>query len=100
MNYDARQEAEIDALVDVLTALANAADTPANCNLSDAVRVRLFAVVLFELIVSARSVAGPDAGRLYAAPILDPFIEDVAVADEVSPLDLLIPALLDLQTPP
>ncbi|WP_280250819.1 hypothetical protein [Nocardia abscessus] len=100
MNYDVRQEAEIAVLMDVLTALANAAETPANYNLSEADRVRLFAVVLFELIVSARSVAGPDAGRLYAAPILDPIIEDVAVADEVSPLDLLIPALLDLQAPP
>lgn len=98
MNYDARQEAEIDVLIDVLTALANAAEVPANCKLSEADRVRLFAVVLFELIVSARSVAGPDAGRLYAAPILDPIIEAVAVADEVSPMDLLIPALLVHQT--
>ncbi|MBF6218044.1 hypothetical protein IU479_07965 [Nocardia abscessus] len=98
MNYDARQEAEIDVLIDVLTALANAAEVPANCKLSEADRVRLFAVVLFELIVSARSVAGPDAGRLYAAPILDPIIEGVGVADEVSALDLLIPALHVHQT--
>ncbi|UAK29763.1 hypothetical protein K8O92_17230 [Nocardia asteroides] len=97
MNYDARYEAEIDVLMDVLTALANTAERPADCNLSEADRVRLFAVVLYELIVSARSVAGPDAGRLYAAPILDPIIE--GVVEEVTPLDLLISALLVHQTP-
>ncbi|WP_159920083.1 MULTISPECIES: hypothetical protein [Nocardia] len=97
MNYDARCEAEVDVLMDVLTALANTAERPAICNLSEADRVRLFAVVLYELIVSARSVAGPDAGRLYAAPILDPIIE--GVVEEVTPLDLLISALLGHQTP-
>ncbi|MEU1994517.1 hypothetical protein ABZ511_08715 [Nocardia gamkensis] len=100
MNYDARAEAEIDVLTDVLTALGNAARTATGRRLSDADRVRLFAVVLYELVVSARGVAGPDTGRLYAAPILDPIIEGVAIADEVAPLDLLISALLDLRFPP
>ncbi|MFR9767205.1 hypothetical protein [Nocardia sp. SC052] len=100
MNYDVPAEAEIDVLTDVLTALGNATRTAVGRRLSEADRVRLFAVVLYELIVSARSVAGPDAGRLYAAPILDPIIEGPAFADEVSPLDLLIPALLALRAPP
>ncbi|MFI2279725.1 hypothetical protein [Nocardia beijingensis] len=92
MNYDARAEAEIDVLNDVLTALGNAAKE-FTTKLSDANCVHLFAVVLYELIVSARDVVGPDSGRLYAAPILDP-IEGVAGADDVCQLDLLIPALL------
>ncbi|MFE7745008.1 hypothetical protein [Nocardia sp. NPDC057455] len=100
MNSDARAEAEIDVLTDVLTTLGKAANTHVGRRLGDADRARLFAVVLYELIVSARNVAGPDAGRLYAAPVLDPIIEGLAVAEEVSPLDLLIPALLNLQTPP
>ncbi|MGW5374384.1 hypothetical protein ACWESM_03000 [Nocardia sp. NPDC003999] len=100
MNYDTRAEAEIDVLTDVLTALGNATATAAGRRLSDADRLRLFAVVLYELFVSARRVAGPDAGRLYAAPLLDPVLEGAGIADELSPLDLLIPALLDLQTPP
>ncbi|MEU1550705.1 hypothetical protein [Nocardia sp. NPDC005745] len=99
MNYDARAEAEIDVLTDVLTALDTTTGT-AHPKIGDADRVRLFAVVLYELIVSARSVAGPDAGRLYAAPILDPIIEGVTIADEISPLDLLIPALLIHRAPP
>ncbi|MEU5758604.1 hypothetical protein [Nocardia sp. NPDC047648] len=99
MNYDARAVAEIDVLTDVLTALG--ATTSTACRkIGDADCVRLFAVVLYELIVSARSVAGPDAGRLYAAPILDPIIEGVTIADEVSPLDLLIPALFIHRAPP
>jgi hypothetical protein len=99
MNYDARAEAEIDVLADVLTTLGNASKTHVGRRLNDADRVRLFAVVLYELIVSARSVAGPDTGRLYAAPILDPITESAGVADEVSPMNLLIPALLGHQWP-
>ncbi|WP_159838604.1 hypothetical protein [Nocardia sp. CY41] len=72
MNYDVQAEAEIDVLTDVLATLDKAAKTAIDRGLGDAARLRLFAVVLYELIVSARSVAGPDAGRLYAAPILDP----------------------------
>ncbi|MFI5537948.1 hypothetical protein ACIA5H_16300 [Nocardia sp. NPDC051900] len=94
MNYDVPAEAEIDVLTDVLTALGNAARTATGRRLAEADRVRLFAVVLYELIVSARGVGGPDCGRLYAAPILDPIIEGVASADEVTPMDLLIPALI------
>ncbi|WP_280352411.1 hypothetical protein [Nocardia abscessus] len=94
MSNDARAGAEIAVLTDVLTALGEAASTSTGRKLGDADRARLFAVVLYELIVSARSVAGLDAGRLYAAPILDPIIQGVAIADGVSRLDLLIPALL------
>ncbi|MBF6466687.1 hypothetical protein IU427_16080 [Nocardia beijingensis] len=95
MNYDARAEAEIDVLMDVLAALDAATRKTARGGLSDTERIRLSAVVLYELIVSARGVAGPDTGRLYAASILDPIIEGLAVADDVSLLDVLIPALLD-----
>ncbi|MEU2123810.1 hypothetical protein [Nocardia niwae] len=95
MSYDARAEAEIDVLMDVLAALDAATAATARGGLSDTERIRLSAVVLYELIVSARNVAGPDTGRLYAASILDPIIEGLAVADEVSLLDVLIPALLD-----
>jgi hypothetical protein len=100
MNYDVQAEAEIDVLTDVLTTLGNAAETDTGRKLGDARRVRLFAVVLYELIVSARSVAGPDVGRLYTAPILDPIFEGDAVAEDVSLLDLLIPALIGQLEPP
>ncbi|BDT96623.1 hypothetical protein IFM12275_65990 [Nocardia sputorum] len=100
MNYDAQAEAEIDVLTDVLATLDNAAKTAIGRGLDDAARLRLFAVVLYELIISARSIACPEAGQLYAAPILDPIIEGLVVADEVTAMDLLIPALLHLQAPP
>jgi hypothetical protein len=99
MNFDARAEAEIDVLTEVLAALGNAAGTATGRTLNDVDRMRLFAVVLYELIASARSVAGPDMGRLYAAPILDPIIEGAAIADEVSPMDLLILTTFERRTP-
>jgi hypothetical protein len=48
------------------------------------------------LIASARTVAGPDTGRLYAAPLLDQPLENAA--PELSPLDLLIPLLVNRHT--
>ncbi|WP_067462406.1 hypothetical protein [Nocardia amamiensis] len=93
MNYDHRAIAEIAVLADLIaaidTALADAA-----CRFPGTRRAHVFAVVLYELIASARTVAGPDAGRVYAAPILDSLIDDAPAADELSILDLLVPVLV------
>ncbi|WP_063048717.1 hypothetical protein [Nocardia arthritidis] len=97
MIYDQRAEAEIAVLTDVIVAV-DAALAVAACEgrrPSDQ-RAHLVAIVLYELIDSARTVAGPDTGRLYAAPLLDHPLENAA--PDLSPLDLLIPLLIDRHT--
>ncbi|WP_330229006.1 hypothetical protein OHA40_23305 [Nocardia sp. NBC_00508] len=95
MNYDHRALAEIAVLADLITAIDTAlADAACRDRHPGARRAHLFAVVLYELIVSARTVVGPDGGRLYAAPILDSVIDDAPAADELSILDLLVPVLV------
>jgi hypothetical protein len=97
--YDERAEAEIAVLTDTIAAVDAA--------LTDAIRhgrrprcrrAHVIAVVLYELIASARTAAGPETGRLYAAPILDSFVENQPTVNEVSPLDLLIPFLVTRHT--
>ncbi|MEU7633692.1 hypothetical protein AB0C34_27565 [Nocardia sp. NPDC049220] len=94
MTYDYRGEAEIAILADVLAILADTSPTALGSELSDTDRAQVFAEVLYELIVSARTVVGPDTGRLYAAPVLDSILDNAPAAEEVSALDLLIPALI------
>ncbi|WP_280257799.1 hypothetical protein [Nocardia abscessus] len=89
MTYDDRAEAEIAVLADVIAAV-DAALSGAACGHPSEQRAYVLATVLYELIASARTAAGPDSGRLYAAPILDSIIENVASADELSLLDLLV----------
>jgi hypothetical protein len=97
MIYDERAEAEIAVLTDVIVAV-DAALAGAACEgrrPSDQ-RAHVVAIVLYELIASARTVAGPDTGRLYASPLLDHPLENAA--PELSPLDLLIPLLVNRHT--
>ncbi|WP_280296619.1 hypothetical protein [Nocardia abscessus] len=93
MTYDDRAEAEIAVLADVIAAV-DAALSGAACGHPSEQRAYVLATVLYELIASARTAAGPDSGRLYAAPILDSIIENVASADELSLLDLLVSFLV------
>ncbi|WP_454197952.1 hypothetical protein [Nocardia sp. Marseille-Q1738] len=86
-----RAAAEIDVLTDVLTTVVSCTDGK---GMTGAARVRVFALVIYELIASARTVPAPDTGRLYAAPILDPILDSVPAAEELTVLDLLIPVLV------
>ncbi|WP_043730123.1 hypothetical protein [Nocardia asiatica] len=91
MTYDDRAEAEIAVLTEVITAVdAALRDAAPAQRRPRSRRARVLAVVLYELIASARTTAGPDAGRLYTAPILDSLIDNVPAVDELSVLDLLV----------
>ncbi|MBF6471203.1 MULTISPECIES: hypothetical protein [Nocardia] len=91
MTYDDRAEAEIAVLADVIAAVDAALSDVARPGEQ---RAYVLATVLYELIASARTAAGPDSGRLYAAPILDSIIENVAAADELTLLDILVSFLV------
>ncbi|MGO4616889.1 hypothetical protein AB4305_20175 [Nocardia sp. 2YAB30] len=89
-----RAAAELDVLTDVIgTLIATTADAVRD-GMSDTARVRVMAMVVYELITSARTAAAPHTGRIYAAPVLDPIIDNIAAADEITFLDLLIPAII------
>ncbi|WP_280253601.1 hypothetical protein [Nocardia abscessus] len=89
-----RNAAELDVLTDVIgTLVANTADAVRD-GMTDTTRVRLMARIVFALILSARNAAAPHTGRLYAAPVLDPIIDNIPAADEITFLDLLIPAII------
>ncbi|MET9286061.1 hypothetical protein [Nocardia beijingensis] len=89
-----RAEAELDVLTDVIGTLVAATADAVRDGMSDAARVRVMAMVVYALISSARTVAGPHTGRLYAAPVLDPIIENIPAAEDLTFLDLLIPAII------
>ncbi|WP_280294703.1 hypothetical protein [Nocardia abscessus] len=89
-----RAAAELDVLTEVIgTLVASTADAVRE-GMTETIRVRVMAMVVFELISSARTAAAPHTGRLYAAPVLDPIIENIPAADEITFLDLLIPAII------
>ncbi|MGY2032052.1 hypothetical protein [Nocardia gipuzkoensis] len=89
-----RNAAELDVLTEVIgTLVASTADAVRD-GMTDTTRVRLMARVVFALISSARNAAAPHTGRLYAAPVLDPIIDNLPAADEITFLDLLIPAII------
>ncbi|MGY1981161.1 hypothetical protein [Nocardia gipuzkoensis] len=89
-----RNAAELDVLTEVIgTLVASTADAVRD-GMTDTTRVRLMARVVFALISSARHAAAPHTGRLYAAPVLDPIIDNLPAADEITLLDLLIPAII------
>ncbi|MEU1998615.1 hypothetical protein ABZ511_29600 [Nocardia gamkensis] len=91
-----RAAAELDVLTDVIGTLITATATAdaVRDGMSDTTRVRVMAMVVYELINSARTAAGPHTGRLYAAPLLDPIIDNIPAADDITLLDLLIPAII------
>ncbi|WP_280475422.1 hypothetical protein [Nocardia asiatica] len=89
-----REAAELDVLIDVIGTLMAATADAVRDGMSDTARVRVMAMVVYELISSARTAAGPHTGRLYAAPVLDPIIENISAADDITFLDLLIPAII------
>ncbi|MEU2174567.1 hypothetical protein ABZ552_10125 [Nocardia sp. NPDC019219] len=89
-----RADAEFDVLTDVIGTLVAATADAVRDGMSDTTRVRVMAMVIYELISSARNAAAPHTGRLYAAPVLDPIIENIPAADDITLLDLLIPAII------
>ncbi|MEU2093021.1 hypothetical protein [Nocardia beijingensis] len=89
-----RADAELDVLTDVIGTLVAATADAVRDGMSDTGRVRVMAMVVYALISSARSVAGPHTGRLYAAPVLDSIIDNIPAAEELTLLDLLIPAII------
>ncbi|MCC3329461.1 hypothetical protein [Nocardia abscessus] len=89
-----RSAAELDVLTDVIGTLVTATTDAVRDGMTDTTRIRVMAMVIFELISSARTAAGPHTGRLYAAPVLDPIIDNIPAADDITFLDLLIPAII------
>ncbi|MEU1546896.1 hypothetical protein [Nocardia sp. NPDC005745] len=89
-----RSAAELDVLTDVIGTLVAATADAVRDGMSDTARVHVMAMVVYELISSARTAAGPHTGRLYAAPLLDPIIDNIPAADDITFLDLLIPAII------
>ncbi|UAK35162.1 hypothetical protein K8O92_15875 [Nocardia asteroides] len=89
-----RSAAELDVLTDVIGTLVTATAEAVRDGMSDTIRVRVIAMVVFELISSARTAAGPHTGRLYAAPVLDPILDNISAADDITLLDLLIPEII------
>ncbi|MBF6229617.1 hypothetical protein IU470_31600 [Nocardia abscessus] len=89
-----RADAELDVLTDVIGALVAATTDAVRDGMTDTTRVRVMAMVVLELISSARDAAAPHTGRLYAAPVLDPIIENIPAAEDLTFLDLLIPAII------
>ncbi|MGY1936812.1 hypothetical protein [Nocardia gipuzkoensis] len=89
-----RTAAELDVLTDVIGTLITATADAVQNGMSDTTRVRVMAMLVYELISSARTAAAPHTGRLYAAPLLDPIIDNIPAADDITFLDLLIPAII------
>ncbi|MBF6163415.1 hypothetical protein IU486_01335 [Streptomyces gardneri] len=89
-----RSAAELDVLTDVIGTLAAGTAVAVRDGMTETIRVRLMAMVVFELISSARTAAAPHTGRLYAGPVLDPIIDNIPAADDITFLDLLIPAII------
>ncbi|MGK8509743.1 hypothetical protein ACRS5S_17410 [Nocardia asiatica] len=89
-----RAAAELDVLIDVIGTLMVATADAVRDGMTQTTRVRVMALVVFELISSARTASPPHTGRLYAAPVLDPIIDNIPAADEITLLDLLIPAII------
>ncbi|MEV6325958.1 hypothetical protein AB0M45_33045 [Nocardia sp. NPDC051787] len=89
-----RSAAELDVMTDVIGTLVAATADAVRDGMSDTNRVRVIAMVVYELISSARTAAAPHTGRLYAAPVLDPIIDNIPAADDITFLDLLIPAII------
>ncbi|MGK8504646.1 hypothetical protein [Nocardia asiatica] len=89
-----RADAELDVLTDVIGTLVAATADAVRDGMSETTRVRVMAMIVFELISSARTASPPHTGRLYAAPVLDPIIDNIPAADEITLLDLLIPAII------
>ncbi|MGY1937526.1 hypothetical protein [Nocardia gipuzkoensis] len=89
-----RTAAELDILTDVIGTLMAATEDAARDGMTDTTRVRVMSMVVHELISSARTAAAPHTGRLCAAPLLDPIIDNISAADDITLLDLLIPAII------
>ncbi|MEU5761067.1 hypothetical protein [Nocardia sp. NPDC047648] len=89
-----RSAAELDVLTDVIGTLMTATADAVRDGMSATTRVRVMAMVIYELISSARTAAGPHTGRLYAGPLLDPIIDNIPAAEDITFLDLLIPAII------
>ncbi|MGY1942560.1 hypothetical protein [Nocardia asiatica] len=89
-----RADAELDVLTDVIGTLVTTTAAASRDGMSDTTRVRVMAMVIYELISSARTAAAPHTGRLYAAPLLDPIVENIPAAEDLTFLDLLIPAII------
>ncbi|MGK8491487.1 hypothetical protein [Nocardia asiatica] len=89
-----RAAAELDVLTDVIGTLVAATADALRDGMTETTRVRVMAMIVFELISSARTASPPHTGRLYAAPVLDPIIDNIPAADEITLLDLLIPAII------
>ncbi|WP_067478109.1 hypothetical protein [Nocardia amamiensis] len=89
-----RSAAELDVLTDVIGTLVTSTADAVRDGMSDTTRVRVIAMVVYELISSARTAAAPHTGRLYAAPVLDPIVDNIPTADDITFLDLLIPAII------
>ncbi|WP_280261771.1 hypothetical protein [Nocardia abscessus] len=89
-----RAAAELDVLTDVIGTLMTATADAVRDGMTDITRVRVMSMVVYELISSARTAAAPHTGRLYAAPLLDPIIDNISAADDITLLDLLIPAII------
>ncbi|MGK8489987.1 hypothetical protein [Nocardia asiatica] len=89
-----RSAAELDVLTDVIGTLITATADAVQDGMSDTTRIHVMAMLVLELINSARTAAAPHTGRLYAAPLLDPIIDNIPAADDITFLDLLIPAII------
>ncbi|MEV6256461.1 hypothetical protein ACIHAX_25115 [Nocardia sp. NPDC051929] len=89
-----RSAAELDVLTEVIGTLVTTTTDAVRDGMTEAARAHVMAKVIYVLITSARTAAAPHTGRLYAAAVLDPIIENTSAADEITLLDLLIPALI------
>ncbi|MGO4649963.1 hypothetical protein AB4305_34365 [Nocardia sp. 2YAB30] len=89
-----RAAAELDVLTDVIGTLIDATTDAVRDGMTDTTRVRVMAMVVYELITSARTAPALHTGRLYAAPLLDPILDNIPAADDITLLDLLIPAII------
>ncbi|MFE7742699.1 hypothetical protein [Nocardia sp. NPDC057455] len=89
-----RAAAELDVLTEVIDILVTTTAEAIPDGMPEAARAHVMAKVIYVLITSARTAAAPHTGRLYAAAVLDPIIENIATADEITLLDLLIPAII------
>jgi hypothetical protein len=91
---DERAAAELDVLTEVIGTLVTTTAEAVPGGMTDAARAHVMAKVIYVLITSARTAAAPHTGRLYAAAVLDPIVENIPAADEITLLDLLIPAII------
>ncbi|WP_063052699.1 hypothetical protein [Nocardia arthritidis] len=89
-----RAAAELDVLTEVIDTLVIITAEAVPDGMTGAARAQVIAKVIYVLITSARTAAAPHTGRLYAAAVLDPIIENIPADDEITLLDLLIPAII------